>query len=295
MHDYLSAVGFKCIKNNKEYQKLIQTVMDRPTMEFISDNGRELPQGEKSKEFSENMGITVRGEYDEDGIFQFAYAFPYFKGNHVTTKEDIYIEKHVDKESYAGVCDDVKVGVSLIFHMLNMVDYIDHFEFNKENHLVAPVTLTGLSNEGKVVLPILKTKALDKKSKTDSSNRNQMIAAARQGDQDAIESLTLEDIDIYASVSKRAVKEDILSIVDSYFMPYGISCDQYSILGTIMEVKQVVNEVTKEEIYVLRLDCNDLIFDICINKEELLGEPLPGRRFRGSIWMQGSIDFSPGA
>ena len=70
---------------------------------------------------------------------------------------------------------------------------------------------------------------------------------------------------------------------------------QYAILGTIMEVKQVVNDVTKEEIYVLRLDCNDLIFDICINKEDLLGEPLPGRRFRGSIWMQGSIDFSPGA
>ena len=86
MHDYLGAVGFKSIKNNREYQKLIQTVMDAPTMEFISDNGRELPQGEKSREFADSMGITVRGEYDEDGVFQFSYAFPYFKGSQVMTK-----------------------------------------------------------------------------------------------------------------------------------------------------------------------------------------------------------------
>ena len=111
----------------------------------------------------------------------------------------------------------------------------------------------------------------------------------------AIESLTLEDIDMYTSITKRAVKEDILSIVDSYFMPYGISCDQYSILGTILDVKIVTNQVTDEDIYILSLNCNDLLFDICINKQDLLGEPLPGRRFRGSIWMQGSIDFSPGA
>ena len=295
MHDYLGAVGFKSIKNNREYQKLIQTVMDTPTMEFISDNGRELPQGEKSREFADSMGITVRGEYDEDGVFQFSYAFPYFKGSQVTTKDDIFIEKHVDRESYAGVCDDVKVGVSLIFHMLNMVDYIDHYEYNKEHHLIAPAILSGLSIEGKVILPIKNMKSLDKKSKAENSNRNQMIAAARQGDQDAIESLTLEDIDMYTSITKRAVKEDILSIVDSYFMPYGISCDQYSILGTILDVKIVTNQVTDEDIYILCLNCNDLLFDICINKQDLLGEPLPGRRFRGSIWMQGSIDFSPGA
>ena len=31
----------------------------------------------------------------------------------------------------------------------------------------------------------------------DSMSRNQLIAAARKGDEDAIESLTLEDMDIY--------------------------------------------------------------------------------------------------
>jgi len=35
-----------------------------------------------------------------------------------------------------------------------------------------------------------------------------------------------------------------------------------------------------------------LSFRTCINKEDLMGEPGIGRRFKGNIWMQGSIDFS---
>ena len=49
-----------------------------------------------------------------------------------------------------------------------------------------------------------------------------MIAAARQGDAEAIESLTLEDIDTYAAVNQRILKEDLFSIVDTLFMPYGL-------------------------------------------------------------------------
>ena len=122
-------------------------------------------------------------------------------------------------------------------------------------------------------------------------NRDRMIAAARDGDQDAIESLTLEDIDMYAAISRRSKKEDVLTIVESYFMPYGIACDQYSIMGNILNVQLVQNSLTEEFIYILTLECNELTFDICINKLDLLGEPLPGRRFRGTVWIQGMVDF----
>ena len=74
-------------------------------------------------------------------------------------------------------------------------------------------------------------------------------------------------------------------------MPYGIACDQYSIMGDILSVERVQNVLTEEYVYILTLECNDLIFDICINKEDLLGEPMPGRRFRGVVWMQGLVDF----
>ena len=115
------------------------------------------------------------------------------------------------------------------------------------------------------------------------------MAQARDGDEDAIESLTLEDMDTYAIISRRIVNEDVLSIVKSTFMPYGIESDQYSILGEIIDYTKVINSYTNEMMYELKLLCNDLKFDVCINEQDLLGEPEIGRRFKGNVWMQGSL------
>ena len=90
-------------------------------------------------------------------------------------------------------------------------------------------------------------------------------------------------------LSKRIVNEDILSIVDSYFMPYGIESDQYSVLGEILDVRYTENSLTKKRLCILTVDTNDLIYEICINEDNLLGEPLVGRRFKGDIWLQGAI------
>ena len=48
---------------------------------------------------------------------------------------------------------------------------------------------------------------------------------------------------------------------------------------------------TDERIYELRISCNDLDLDICINKNDLIGEPEVGRRFKGVIWLQGNVHF----
>lgn len=49
--------------------------------------------------------------------------------------------------------------------------------------------------------------------------------------------------------------------------------------------------IPTRKLYFMTLSCNDMIFDICINQKDLLGEPEEGRRFKGSIWMQGHINF----
>ena len=87
------------------------------------------------------------------------------------------------------------------------------------------------------------------------------------------------------------MKEDLYSIIDSCFMPCGIECYQYSIIGEIKEFQKTRNIYTKEEIYQLHLECNDLLFSVCINSKDLLGEPAVGRRFKGHIWMQGRLNF----
>ena len=83
--------------------------------------------------------------------------------------------------------------------------------------------------------------------KKTTQTRNHLIAAAREGDEDAIESLTLEDIDTYSMLSRRIVNEDIFSIVDTSFMPYGIESDQYAVLGEILNVSQTTNRITDQK------------------------------------------------
>ena len=115
------------------------------------------------------------------------------------------------------------------------------------------------------------------------------MAQAREGSEEAIESLTLEDMDTYSMLSKRIVREDVFSIVHSSFMPYGIESDQYSVLGEIIELEEIRNSLTNEKIYSIKVECNDIIFHVAINEKDLLGEPAVGRRFKGSVWMQGTV------
>ena len=101
--------------------------------------------------------------------------------------------------------------------------------------------------------------------------------------------MTIEDIDLYSQITRRAMKEDLYSIIDSCFMPCGVECDQYSVIGEIEEVEKIRNIYTKEEIYRMKIESHDLEFVVCINSKDLLGEPQPGRRFKGQIWMQGTL------
>ena len=54
---------------------------------------------------------------------------------------------------------------------------------------------------------------------------------------------------------------------------------------------KVRNAVTNETVCQMRVACNGLEFDVCINEKDLLGVPETGRRFKGNIWRQGRIGF----
>ena len=289
MHSYLKAVGFSNIEKKKDIDKLLAEVVDDYDDKIVVENDKEHLYAEISKEYGINSGITVFGEYDENNVFQREYWYPYFRGAQVSSREEIVIEKHADKESYAGACDDVRVGVTLIFYLQNTGEYILEKGRKSIKRGDSTVSLSGLAKEGKILLPIEK---MDwQGNKGTSSNRNNLIAAARNGDEEAIENLTMEDIDTYSMISRRITQEDVFSIVESYFMPYGMECDQYNIMGEIMGCTKINNYKTKEEVYQLNLECNDICFDVCINAKDLMGEPQVGRRFKGTMWLQGRVDF----
>lgn len=291
MHKFMRAIGFSKLTDRREEQRLITDIIMNATHRSYTSNGEDTILAEFCEDFAQDIGIAVCGEFDADEKFTYDYFYPYLRGTGISSCEDVSVERHADRESYAGVCDDIKVGVSLIFYLQNIVPYVKAQTTDMLPVTGTTLTLSGLSISGKILLPIGKDESDKQRIQRESMSRNQLIAAARRGDEDAIESLTLEDMDIYSTISKKILTEDVFSLVDTYFMPYGVECDQYSVMGEITDISLRVNRITREEIYVLRLCCNDLEFDVCINKEDLYGEPQIGRRFKGVIWMQGYINY----
>lgn len=291
MHRFLRAIGFSEFKDKRQLDRIIKDIIKHPDVEKLAldSDGNEF--SEVTHMFSEYFGITVCGLYEDDNSFSIDHYYPIFVGQEVSTNEQIEIERHVGDESYAGVCDEMRLGVTLIFYLQNVADYLNQKPVVGTSCQNVSTTLSALSLSGKIILPIGKNEEQIRNTERNRRNHNYLMAAARDGDEEAIESLTLEDIDLYSMISKRVENEDVFSIVESYFMPYGIESDQYSIMGQILDIKVVSNELSKEKIFVMRVNSNDLLFDICINEKDLYGIPEVGRRFKGNIWMQGKINF----
>lgn len=291
MHKFLPAAGFSKIKNREEYENIIKAVVAGASERAYTSNGDNTMFAMFSKDFAPGIGLAICGEYDEESNFNFEYAFPYIKGAGISSYEDITIERHADKESYAGVCDDIKVGVTLIFYLQNIVPYLRVQNTDSLPVKGTSLTLSAMSVQGSIMMPLVKNERVKEKALKAKNSRDRLIAAARNGDEEAIESLTLDDMDTYSTLSKRIQKEDVFTIVDTFFMPYGVECDQYSILAEIMECEKVKNALTGEGIYKMTLCCNELTFDMCINEKDLFGEPKVGRRFKGLIWLQGFVNY----
>ena len=290
MHKFLRAVGFSKINRDEIKDLVLQSVKKNDSRGYTMSLD-DVMLAEFSRDVGENIGITAAGTFSEDDLFHTDYYFPYLKGTGITSMEDVSVERHAARDSYAGICDDVKVGITIIFYLQNITEYLNVKYIGHAFKGDMNVTLSALSIDGKIILPVNKTPVQVNNHKEYTKQRSSLIAAAREGDEDAIENLTLEDMDMYAMLSRRVVTEDVLSIVDTSFMPYGIESDQYAIIAQILDFRLENNKVTQNEVYILTVDCNDLIFDVCIAKDNLLGEPAVGRRFKGSIWMQGRINY----
>ncbi|WP_035765581.1 DUF3881 family protein [Butyrivibrio sp. NC2002] len=291
MHSYLRAIGFENFKTRDEIQKLItKTVQEADTRSYVTKDGEKL-LGEFCKDFADEIGICVCGEFNEEDKFLYDYYYPYIKGEGISTKEDIKIQRHAANESYAGICDDLRVGVTIIFYLQNMVPYIKNQNENNDLLKTASLTLSALSLKGTVMMPIAKTDRDKSFQRKRTREREKLMNKARKGDETAMESLSIEEMDTYSALSKQIKTTDVYTLVDNYFMPYGVECDQYAVMGEIEDCHETTNSLTGQTLEIMTINCNELIFNVCINKKDLLGEPQPGRRFKGTIWMQGFVNY----
>lgn len=291
MHQYLKAIGFGNVQSRKELKDLLESVQKEFTHQTIVSYKPGEDFCEFQREYGQCIGISICGELDENERFDPAYYFPFFTGSGVTTYADIAVERKIEKEQYVGMCEDSKIGISLIFTLQNGIEYMKEQQAGFTSGVTTSVTFSGLALSGMILLPVVKNEKQIRSEQEASDNRQMLINAARNGDQTAIETLTLDDIDTYSRVSRRLINEDVFTIVDTYFMPYGVECDLYSIMGEILAVRERRNVATGVRLYQMKLNVNGLQFDVCVPADEVMGEPEIGRRFKGTIWLQGYINF----
>ncbi|MDO4977396.1 MAG: DUF3881 family protein [Eubacteriales bacterium] len=289
MHKYLKSIGFSEYNTTLLNRTLKNEVMQNP-------NRKEMFQAEEEnyfcfeKDYGECFGLCVikAGETEENS--EIVAFYPYVRGYNYLYNEKFDIDPFSDGEGFYGYCDDSNIGIPMIFFINNPVDFRSTRKYLEGEENLNCVTLSGLASDGVVLLPIEQNESQKKKERRENEKRLDMINQAKSGSVEAMEALTIQDMSQYTCVNIRSKKEDIFSIVSSYFMPHTVECDKYAVLGDITDVVTMINKKTKEEVYYLSLKCNGIDFEVMINKKDMMGVPAKGLRWKGHLWMQGQMD-----
>ncbi len=291
MHSYLRAIGFSEYTSKTSIEKLLNFASKAPDSQHELIGYGDDRVAEIKKEFGDGFGLIFSGTCIDDKYVDIDYYYPYVYSKSRPVNARINVEKRIFNNSFSGVFEDTRIGVSVIFYLQNAIDYMDIMANNAEDlSALFNIYLSALSISGTILLPINMTEKDYRRRAIENTNRIRLIEKARMGDESAIERLTLEDMDTYSKLSSRVRTEDIFTIVDSCFMPYGLECDLYTVIADILNVRECINSKSKETIYLLTLNYNGIIIETAINKKDLTGEPLAGRRFKGTIWLQGRVE-----
>ena len=336
MHKYLRAVGFSnfqkksqiddFFKENLKDENLIST--------YISQDMRLC--GQYNIQVCQGAGVSVIGEQEKNQLALMDFYYPYLKGYDYTLIQECTIERHSDKDSYAGIIDDYRMGIALIFYLTNGNVYNSLIKnFKPVDIKIDRIFLSALSIGGRIILPIDK-KELSGNEFADKSKINEeyedVLNVSEVSDEDSddyidedddsvedfmdehpITTRLIGDIDDFSEgiggkalsigigiklprdpigeQEMRLKNEDLYSIVETSIVPYGIECDKYQIVAEILSVNRKENKFTGETLVEMRVDAMGLQFNLMINENDLEGEPLPGRRFRGVIWLLGEVEF----
>lgn len=77
MHQFLRAIGFSDI-TKKQLNEVINNIIDKPEKLKVTKDSEGNEFAELSCDVAPNMGITVRGIYNDDDSFDIDYYYPYF-------------------------------------------------------------------------------------------------------------------------------------------------------------------------------------------------------------------------
>lgn len=294
MHTFMESIGLAELKTSRDLETLMENTNFKYDKEqyFQNENGSLCALYEKP--MGSGMAIQFVGEFDDGKVIHPEYIIPVYKGSALSLEASCDYDKRAESDSYVAACEVPDLGSTVIFYMNNMAEFrneVGDYTPGYEDGPDRKIYLSGLAKEGTVLLPVYKTEKDEEEYAKKITRRGRLVRDARDGDESAMETLSEEEMNEYQIVTMRLEEEDVLSIVDNCFLPYGLECDQYSIIGTIGSLNRVKNPYSGETVVLMDVEVCNVVISVCINADRLVGEPKPGRRFRGLIWLQGTIDF----
>lgn len=282
-----SAIGMSRYTNPKAVDQLVSELLEKGPLkgqQFFKDGALHV-------EIFKEMGpfqMVLRGEIEEGGYIHIFMVLPALK----------------EKRGYEFIeCETMEVPGDVIYlagqekHTLEglCLALTEVHRFYKEKDLFQKeklyVSCYGLSIEGKVILGIERTQEDVEAIEEGEEQRRQLLSRAMDGDEDAMDQIQDEEERTQQEIEERLQYEDVYSIFDGFLYPAEGEGEHYfTILGDILYVDKLMNSFTEEWVYYLSLDVLGQNIRVCINPRDLLGEPLPGRRFTGKVWLYGRLD-----
>ena len=295
MNRYLEAIGFKNIRSREQVEILSKEVILHYDQRWVYVNEQGAVVGTFVKEFGQDLGIVVTGEFDREENFHPSSTTPYLHSDIISSTSFIEIEKRRAGEEYAGCLDDFHFGSAVVFHLINAGEYVCGLQKSRSNKKKTPalypgnVCLSALSIGGRIILPVLKNEFEAEEIVQRTEKHARLSEKARKGDEDALDELADFEYDAMEEVQKRIHQEDLFTIVDTSLIPSGMEADQYRVVGTILDCETVENSKTKEAVWIMNIKVCGIPMRLAIHENSLLGYPKPGRRFRGNVWLAGEV------
>lgn len=287
MKEYFNSVGFKNIITKNQLKSLKDSILDFPTERYFSSTAEGNNYFEYYKKYGSNIGLSIKGIIDELDKITISSFIPYAKSKSYINVDFINIEKNESENEYYIICEDIETNNEIIFYLQNVYEYLK-FE-NKKIEAFKKASISGLSSNGKIILPVKKDDDIIKYDYRELQQRKEMIKKAKLGDDDAAQQLEMEEEENAEIIQNRLKNEDFLSVIESYIIPSKSSDIIYSVLGDIIEIEKLNNENTEQTIYRMFVDITGTKLDIFINSDDLIGHPTIGMRLMCECCFQGFI------
>ena len=102
MHKYMRTIGFSQYTSRQDLDKLLKKlVKDASKSDILKESDGEM-FCELRAQTAPGMGVAIAGRLSQRGIFKQEYYFPYVESSQVTSTADCSIQRHTERETFAG-------------------------------------------------------------------------------------------------------------------------------------------------------------------------------------------------